>query len=101
MIWVGLLWFCGEKLLSSVRVEFTEHARRKFEILKRLGVSVSMEQVVKAVKKPVRVDVGWKGRHIATAPLDREHVLRVVYEEVDAKKVVVTFYPARRRRYEG
>jgi len=87
--------------LSSINVEFTEHAKRKFEILKRLGFSVTMEQVVKAVKKPKRIDVGWKGRLIATASLNREHELRVVYEEVGAKKIVVTFYPARRRRYES
>jgi len=29
-----------------------------------------------------------------------EHVLRVVYEEKDNEIVVVTFYPARRERYE-
>ena len=87
--------------LSVSGVEFTDHAMRKFEILKRLGFSVSMRQVVGVVESPERVDVGWKGRFIASARLNREHVLRVVYEKVGDRKLVVTFYPARRRRYEG
>ncbi|MGQ9461317.1 MAG: DUF4258 domain-containing protein [Candidatus Bathyarchaeaceae archaeon] len=82
-------------------VEFTDHAMRKFKILKRLGFSVSMERVVRVVESPEKVDVGWKGRFIASAKLNMEHVLRVVYEKVGDKKLVVTFYPARRRRYEG
>ena len=82
-------------------VEFTDHAVRKFEILRRLGLSVSMRQVVRVVENPERVDVGWKGRFIASARLNREHVLRVVYEKVGDRKLVVTFYPARRKRYEG
>jgi len=87
--------------LSVGGVEFTDHAMRKFEILKRLGFSVAMSEVVRVVESPERVDVGWKGRFIASARLNREYVLRVVYEEVGDRKVVVTFYPARRIRYEG
>jgi len=73
----------------------------KFEILKRLGLSISVKQVVNAVKNPETADVGWKGRFIASTKLNRDHVLRVVYEKIDDKKLVVTFYPARRKRYEG
>ena len=87
--------------LSVRKVDFTSHAMRKFEVLKRLGFSVSVGRVVEAVQNPKRVDVGWKGRFIASAKLNREHVLRVVYEKVGDRKLVVTFYPARRVRYEG
>ena len=97
-----LFWNDGVKNgLSVGGVEFTDHAMRKFEILKRLGFSVSMRQVVKVVENPERVDVGWKGRFIASGELNREHVLRVVIEKVGDRKLVVTFYPARRERYEG
>jgi len=37
----------------------------------------------------------------ASAKLNKKHVLRVVYEKVGDRKLVVTFYPARRERYEG
>jgi len=82
-------------------VEFSNHALRKFEVLKRLGFSVSLRKVVSVVEHPEGVDVGWKGRFIASARLNREHVLRVVYEKVGDRKLVVTFYPAKRERYEG
>ena len=42
-----------------------------------------------------------KSEFIASAKLNKEHVLRVVYEKVGDRKVVVTFYPARRERFEG
>ena len=98
--WLFLEWR-SEKGLSVRRVEFSDHAVRKFKVLKRSGFSVSMRQVVKVVESPERVDVGWKDRFIASAKLNREHVLRVVYEKVGERKLVVTFYPARRERYEG
>lgn len=86
---------------SDVSVEFTNHAERKFVILKRLGFKVSKEFVVRVLESPERVERSWKGRFIALSSLNREHVLRVVYEKVGDKKVVVTFYPARRVRYES
>jgi hypothetical protein len=90
-----------ENCLPVRGVEFTDHAMRKFEILKRSGLSLSIKQVVRVVENPERVDVGWKGRFIASAKLNKKHVLRVVYEKVGDRKLVVTFYPARRERYEG
>jgi hypothetical protein len=36
-----------ENCLSVRGVEFTDHAMRKFEILKRSGLSLSIKQVVK------------------------------------------------------
>ena len=39
------------------------------------------------------------GRRIAQKKLDG-YVLRVIYEEQDHKKVVVTVYKAKRKRYE-
>lgn len=87
--------------MSDERVEFTDHALKKFGILKRLGSSISKKQIVRVVENPEKVNVGWKGRFIASARLNKEHVLRVVYEEVGNKKLVVTFYPARSERYEG
>ena len=62
---------------------------------------VRKEDVIKTVKEPEKVEKGRKGRMIAQRTIDVEHVLRVVYEEKDNEIVVITFYPARRERYEG
>ena len=45
--------------LSVRGVEFTDHAVRKLEILKRLGLSDSMRHGVRVVENPEWVDVGW------------------------------------------
>jgi Txe/YoeB family toxin of Txe-Axe toxin-antitoxin module len=62
---------------------------------------VRKEDVIKTVKEPEKVEKGRKGRMIAQRTIDVEHVLRVVYEKKDNEIVVITFYPARRERYEG
>ena len=80
---------------------FTGHARAKFADLTALGLTLSESQVVDVIDHPDRVDEGHHGRQIAQGTLDESHVLRVVFEEADNEIVVVTFYPGRRRRYEG
>jgi hypothetical protein len=62
--------------------------------------SVTHEQVEETVRHPDRVDVGRKGRQVATRSLTERLVLRVVYREAEDAFEVVTFYPARRSRYE-
>ena len=40
------------------------------------------------------------GRFIAQKRITEQHVLRIVYREEGEKRVVITFYPGRRERYE-
>jgi hypothetical protein len=47
------------------------------------------------------VERTWKGRLVATGPLNSTHVLRVVFEKQNGNITVVTFYPAKRARYES
>jgi len=48
----------------------------------------------------IDIDAGYKNRLIAQKGFDETHVLRVVYESVEKKFVVITVYPGRRSRYE-
>lgn len=68
-----------------MEIRFTEHAERKFEVLRRHGFQISKEDVIQTLRTPEKVSRGWKGRLV----------------ERDEAKVVVMFYPARRERYEG
>lgn len=52
------------------------------------------------VKNPEKVLPGKHGRLIAQEVLDEEHLLRVIYEDKGKEIVIITFYPARRERYE-
>lgn len=81
-------------------IEFTAHARQKFLMLAELGFTPSEEQVRRAVEEPDRVDAGWRGRLIAVKGFDAQHDLRVIYEAKGEVKVIITFYPTRRGRYE-
>ena len=82
-------------------ISYTDHAERKFELLKRHGVILSKSMVERTVKHPEEVVASLKNRKVAQAGLDSRHLLRVIYEERDGNIVIITFYPARRERYEG
>jgi len=82
-------------------VIFGPHAEGKFELLRRRGFSVSKEQVLDCLENPDRIKEGYKGRRVAQKVMDPEHVLRVVFVEMEGMKRVITFYPGRRERYEN
>jgi len=73
-------------------IKITLHARRRM-------IKYGLEEgaVVQALKAPDYVTDGGLGRKIAHRFMD-DLVLRVIYEDND-EIVVVTVYPARRRRY--
>jgi hypothetical protein len=81
-------------------VSFTHHAERKFEILQRHGFSVTREQVEVVVNRPERVLPQPDGTCIAQRTISDRHVLRVIYREEAGARIVITFYPGRRQRYE-
>ncbi|MBO8183274.1 MAG: DUF4258 domain-containing protein [Archaeoglobus sp.] len=78
------------------------HKPRERKILNsgKARVCIKRRRVIKTLEEPDSVKIGRKGRLIAQRVLDEEHLLRVVYEEKDNEVVVITFYPARRERYE-
>ena len=82
-------------------IVYGDHAEEKFEILRRHGFVVSKRQVRETLRKPEKVEEGFRGRKIAQRRIARKHVLRVVYEERQKEITVVTFYPGRRSRYES
>lgn len=82
-------------------IRFTSHARRKFQVLKELGLDIPEDKVVHAVREPSSTRHTWKNRFVTTLRLNSTHILRVVFEKENGNITVVTFYPARRARYEG
>lgn len=81
-------------------IVFTKHAREKFSLLKRHGVSVSEKQVRDALEVPDLVDRSRFPLFIAQVGFDAHRVLRVVYKQENDIKTVITFYPGRRKQYE-
>ena len=82
---------------SEKRVRFTPHAKEKLDRL--IKIQVTEEKVIKTIQNPESLTLGYFGRKIAQSKLTSELVLRVVYEEIDNKVLVITVYPAKRGRY--
>ena len=83
------------------KIVYGSHAQEKFEILRRHGFVVSKRQVRETLRRPDKVEEGFRGRKVAQRRISEKHVLRVVYEEGQREIRVVTFYPGRRSRYES
>ena len=81
-------------------IHFTRHAIEKFEVLKRHGVSVTSDCVIDILQKPELIDYSRSPFLIAQGELDAEHVLRIVFKKELGNIIVITFYPARRSKYE-
>ncbi|MEK7618419.1 MAG: DUF4258 domain-containing protein [Patescibacteria group bacterium] len=81
-----------------MEVHFTKHAREKFKIL--ANHKFSEEQIDDAVKNPDFIDYDRLPLFIAQKRLDNNHVLRVVYKVQKSTKIIITFYPGRRKQYE-
>ncbi len=82
-------------------IRFTGHARRKFKVLKDLGLNVEGYRINQILRNPLLVERTWKDRFAAIGPLNANHMIRVIFEKENGNIVVVTFYPVRRNRYEG
>lgn len=80
-------------------IRFTKHARQKFIDLAEAGFIVVEAQVIDVVRNPdyITVDID---PPIAQKMISDRHLLPVVFVEDKAEIRIVTFYPARRERYE-
>jgi mannitol/fructose-specific phosphotransferase system IIA component len=88
----------SDEIRNEKPIKLTPHAKEKLKRLVQSGITE--EKTIKAVQNPESVASGYFGRKIAQSSLTDELILRVVYEETDNSILVVTMYPAKRRRYE-
>lgn len=79
----------------------SRHAKEKFQVLARRRLYISEGAVKEVITESDSVGMGDKGRFIAQKAINERHALRVIYEKKENEIVVVTFYPARRRRCEN
>ena len=66
-------------------IVFSRHAKEKFKVLARHGLSISESEVKEAITEPDSVETGKKSRFIAQKAIDERHVLRVIYEKKENK----------------
>ena len=81
-------------------IYFTKHAREKFKILKDHKFIITKNQVVETLNKPDLIDRSRAPLLISQRRISQTHVLRVVYKKENDNKIIITFYPGRRKDYE-
>ncbi len=84
-----------------MKIIFTDHAKFKFKILKQHGFEINDKQIRDIVENPDTKSKGRKDRFIVQGSVDETHVIRVIYEIESNNIKIVTFYPARKERYEN
>lgn len=82
------------------KIIFTQHVKMKLAILERHGFKITEKDVKDVLLKPDRISEGYKSRKVAQRRFGSEHVLKVVYEELNDEIRIITVYPGRRERYE-
>ena len=56
------------------KVVYGSHAEEKFEILRRHGFVVSKRQVSETLRRPDKVEEGFRGRKVAQRRISEKHV---------------------------
>lgn len=82
-----------------MKVRFTKHAKKKFSELAKIGVLISKQTVIKAIREPENIDSSDAPKMIASRPINSRNIIRVVFRIEDDIIIVITFYPARKGRY--
>jgi len=82
-----------------MKIIFTEHAELKFKDLEKQGFKITKRQVEDALNMPENIMEGEGGRLVVQRAIDESHMIRVIYEKKEDSIRVITFYPARRRKY--
>ena len=77
-----------------MKIEILDHARKRMEIY-----DVSEALVKETIEKPDSIADGYNNRKIAQKKLNG-YMLRVIYEEKNSTKIVITIYKAKSGRYE-
>jgi len=82
-------------------ITFTKHAKEKFQILLKHKFKVKKIQVIQTIENPEELDFSRIPLIIAQRKIDKTHYLRVVYKKENNDRIkIITFYPARIKKYE-
>lgn len=83
-----------------MKIVYTKHAEKKLKDLAMSGIKVLKRKINTTVRNPDHIDKETDyPKLIASGKLDTQHILRVVYKIDDGIIVIITCYPAKKRRY--
>ena len=79
---------------------FTKHVKQKIVLSKKTPFPINKLQIKYCIEHPKKVEVRSDGTIVSTVPLNRIYILKVVSRKDNDIMVIITFYPARKERYE-
>ena len=93
----------GAKLLKAMKITYSYHAERKFLEEKYIQqLKITKKLIRKIILHPVLIDRTRGEKIIAIGTISDKHSLVVVYKEISENKIkTITFWPARKGRYES
>lgn len=83
-----------------MNIIFSDHVISKIEILKKHGIEIDRKFIELIVSDPEKLEDGYKNRLIAQRKLDKDHILRVIYEKNNDDILIITVFPGRSNRYD-
>lgn len=84
-----------------MRIVYTKHALKKFEVLKRFGWIITETKIKQTIQRPRWKGTSRFGQETAMRLVDERHIIRVVIKREDGIIKVITFHIARRGKYES
>jgi uncharacterized DUF497 family protein len=83
------------------RIQFSHHALEKLNDANSIRLEMTSSKIKAVLDKPVTIDTSDYPALIAVGELTKTLSLCVVYKFVEEGIRVITFYPARKGRYES
>lgn len=85
-----------------MKIVFTKHAEfDKFPQLERLGWKITKRKITNTIKKPKWLGFSRFGQETAMSLVDKDHIIRVIFNKEHGIITVVTLHIARRGKYES
>ncbi len=84
-----------------MKIIYTKHARVKFQIYKRHKIKINEKHIKNVLQIPKIQDYSEWPEIIAVGTLDVHRSLIVVYKKDNSNYIIITFWPAKKGRYES
>ncbi|MBI3577008.1 hypothetical protein HY086_03150 [Candidatus Gottesmanbacteria bacterium] len=80
---------------------YTRHAEEKLTEREPKEFGITKVKIQEIIQRPQTIDTSDKPILMATGEFDTEHSLCVVYKYIQEKIIIITFFPAKKGRYES
>lgn len=84
-----------------MRFVYTSHAEEKLTEKEPKKLGITKVKIQKIVEKPESIDTSDRPVFLAIGGLDKDHSLCVVYRYIQERILLITFFPAKKGRYES